>query len=168
MNASLLRKYDRVSMAHGIEARMPFLDWRVVTYCFSLPDDSKVGHGYSKRILREAMRGVLPEKIRTRTWKIGFHSPLAEWMSGPLGEWVLRRVQTKSFLESPISNAPAIRDFVIERQARKNWDDQSSNAVWRHIQADLWREQFFTSQVTAAHGRSSEVLGSVPAARDSV
>lgn len=154
VNASLLRKYDRVSMAHGIEVRMPFLDWRLVTYCFSLPDESKVGHGYAKRILREAMRGVLPEKIRTRTVKIGFQSPLVEWMNGALGDWVVRRVQTKRFLESPISNAPGIRDFVIERHARRNWDEQTAYAVWRHLQADLWRETFFTRAHAARVGQA--------------
>lgn len=145
INQSLMRKYDRISMAHGIEVRMPFLDWRLATYCFSLPDESKVGHGYSKRILRDAMRGVLPEKVRRRTTKIGFQSPMGSWMKGALGNWVAQRVQTKRFLEGTVSNGPAIRDFVLARQAAKDWNDVAAKKVWRHVQADLWREAFFAS-----------------------
>jgi asparagine synthase (glutamine-hydrolysing) len=150
VNQSLLRKYDRISMANGIEVRMPFMDWRLVTYAFSLPDESKVGGGYSKRILREAMRGILPEKILTRTAKIGFQSPLQEWMNGALGDWALQRAQTKHFLESPIVNGPAIRDFISQRQAAKNWSGTDARLVWRHLQADLWREAFFESRHVAA------------------
>ena len=145
VNQSLLRKYDRISMAHGIEVRVPFMDWRLVTYCFSLPDESKVGGGFSKRILREAMRGILPEKIRTRTAKVGFQAPLEEWMNGGLGDWALQRAQTEPFLTSPVSNGPAIRDFIAQRQAEKNWTGTDARLVWRHIQADLWRESFFNS-----------------------
>jgi asparagine synthase (glutamine-hydrolysing) len=143
VNQSLLRKYDRMSMSHGIEVRMPFLDWRLVTFAFSLPDESKVGGGYSKRILREAMRGILPEKIRTRTVKIGFQSPLSDWVNGDLGDWVAQRVQTKHFLESKVSNGPAIRDFVTQRHTEKGWDGGNIWLIWRHLQADLWREAFF-------------------------
>ena len=145
INQSLMRKYDRISMAHGVEVRMPFLDWRLVTFSFSLPDESKAGGGYSKRILREAMRGVLPEKIRTRTAKIGFQTPLANWMNGDLGDWVAKRAHTKHFLESPVSNGPAIRDFIAQHAA-KNWTGNDAWLVWRHLQADLWRETFFTSK----------------------
>jgi len=145
VNQSLLRKYDRISMANGIEVRMPFMDWRLVTYCFSLPDESKVGGGFSKRILREAMRGILPEKIRVRTAKIGFQAPLEEWMNGGLGDWALQRAQTESFLSSPVSNGPAISDFIAQRQSKKNWTGTDARLVWRHLQADLWRESFFGS-----------------------
>ena len=146
VNQSLLRKYDRISMAHGVEVRLPFMDWRLVTFAFSLPDQSKVGDGYSKRILREAMREILPDQIRTRTVKIGFQSPLADWMNGGLGDWVWKRSQTPHFLESPVVNGPAIRDFIAPRHATKNWNNTDARLVWRHLQADLWRESFFSSK----------------------
>ncbi len=148
-------------MAHGVEVRLPFLDWRLVTYAFSLPDESKVGNGYSKRILREAMRGILPETIRTRTVKIGFQSPLSNWMNGALGDWVLRRSQTKHFLEGPVANGRAIRDFIAPRHAAKNWDDTDARLVWRHLQADLWREAFFTSRSAGSNDPATKPPGSV-------
>ena len=133
-------------MAHGIEVRMPFMDWRLACYCFSLPDESKAGGGYTKRVLREAMRDVLPEKIRTRTRKIGFQAPIASWMNAELGDWAWERAQTKRFLDSPVWNGPAIRDYMAPRHAAKNWNDSSARKVWRYCQADLWLETFFDSR----------------------
>lgn len=143
INHSLMRKYDRMSMSHGIEVRMPFMDWRLVTFCFGLPDEAKAGGGCSKRILRDAMKGILPETIRTRTLKIGFQSPLAEWMNGGLGEWMWERVQTERFLNSPVMDGRAIRDFIAPIQAAKRWTDGDARRVWRYLHADLWRESFF-------------------------
>jgi Asparagine synthase len=62
---------------------MPFLDWRLVCYAFSTPDESKVSEGFAKRLLREAMRGVVPEPLRLRRDKLGFTAPVADWLGGP-------------------------------------------------------------------------------------
>ena len=126
-----------------VEVRMPFMDWRLVCYIFSLPDESKVGGGVTKRVLREAMRGIIPEKIRTRKPKIGFISPLQNWLNGDLGNWVWHRVGTKRFLESDIWDGVAIRDFIESRHRSKTWSMADGWRVWRYLQADLWREAFF-------------------------
>src|SRR5262249_56031215 len=81
---TLLRQFDRASMAHGIETRMPFMDWRLVTYGFSLPEASKIGGGVTKRVLRMAMQGLVPDAIRLRTNKIGFVSPVNACTGGHL------------------------------------------------------------------------------------
>ncbi len=81
---TLLRNYDRYSMSNGVEIRMPFMDHRLVTYTFSLPWTSKVGGTFTKRIMRDALKGILPEKIRTRRDKIGWNAPLHEWLQGSL------------------------------------------------------------------------------------
>ena len=52
---TILRNFDRLSMAHGIEVRMPFMDWRLVTYTMALPDASKSSNGYTKMVARQAM-----------------------------------------------------------------------------------------------------------------
>lgn len=155
-NWLLLHRYDRISMAHGIEVRLPFMDWRLVTYAFSLPDESKGGGGYSKRILREAMRGILPDKIRTRTPKIGFQAPLYEWMNGALGDWVYERSRESRFLENPVADGPALRDYIARRHAAKDWNGRDARIVWRHVQADLWRETFFTAKQKAATAAGQE------------
>lgn len=136
---NVLRTFDRCSMAHGVEIRMPFMDWRLVSYTFALPESTIAGDGYTKRVLREAMRGVLPEKIRTRRGKIGFSSPMPNWFNGAIGDWVQREVQTKAFVESELWNGPAIRDFVNERQQKKDWSQKAAQDVWRFVQANRWR-----------------------------
>ncbi len=71
---ALLRYEDRNSMTHAIESRVPFLDYRLVDLLFSLPSTWKINGILTKYILREAMLGILPELIRTRTDKIGFRA----------------------------------------------------------------------------------------------
>jgi asparagine synthase (glutamine-hydrolysing) len=109
---TILRDYDRYSMAHGVEVRSPFMDWRVVCYGFSLPSRSVLGGGYTKRILREAMRGRMPESVRTRRTKIPFKSPMDEWWRGPLRDFVWDTVASASFLASECWDGPQIRTLV--------------------------------------------------------
>ena len=82
---TLLRNYDRYSMAESVEVRMPFMDHRLVSFVFSLPLSSKLGGGYTKRIVRDAMKDIVPEPILTRRDKIGWNAPLHNWLSGELG-----------------------------------------------------------------------------------
>ncbi len=109
---TILRNFDRCSMAHGVEIRAPFMDWRVVCYSFSLTSANKLGGGFSKRILREAMRGILPELIRKRKRKLGFGYPFSYWWRGPMKTFMLDYINTRDFLQSEIWNGPAIRDLV--------------------------------------------------------
>jgi hypothetical protein len=92
------------------------------------------------------MRGILPEKIRTRIVKIGFQSPLENWMNADLGDWALQRAQTKHFLDNPLTDGVALRDYIAQRQATKSWAASDSKVVWRYLQADLWREAFFSKR----------------------
>lgn len=132
---TILRNFDRVSMAHAVEIRAPFLDWRLACYAFSLPWKSKIGGGYTKRVLREAMRGILPETIRTRKTKIGFASPVAEWMAGPLKQFVLDIVNSNDFLKSEIWQGSAIRDAVERLYA--SGEPKKVFSFWPYIQAAL-------------------------------
>jgi len=68
----LLRSFDYASMANGVEARTPFLDWRLVCFIFSLPSKEKLGQGHTKLLLRKSMKGILPEPVRTNKVKLGF------------------------------------------------------------------------------------------------
>ncbi len=83
--ASLLRYEDRDSMAFSIESRVPFLDYRLVEFIYSLSDDQKIRDGQTKWVMRQALKGILPEKIRIRQDKIGFATPEEIWMKAALG-----------------------------------------------------------------------------------
>lgn len=76
----LLRHEDRNSMAHSIESRMPFLDYELVEFTVRCPPSLKLRGGWTKWILREALRGVLPEEIRLRKSKLGFDIPDSNWL----------------------------------------------------------------------------------------
>lgn len=87
MLSGLLRFGDRLSMAHSREVRLPFCDPRIAEYVFSLPPELLVGEGQVKRVLRLAIRGLVPAAIVTRP-KQGFVPPQQRWLTGPLEGWV--------------------------------------------------------------------------------
>jgi asparagine synthase (glutamine-hydrolysing) len=76
----LLHYEDRNSMAHSIESRVPFLDFRLVELVIGLPDQFKLARGVTKRVLRGAMAGILPEPIAQRVDKMGFVTPEEIWL----------------------------------------------------------------------------------------
>lgn len=76
----LLHWEDRDSMAHSIESRTPFLDYRLVEFSLGLSSDHKISEGWTKRVLRESMKGILPEDIRIRIDKLGFVTAEEDWL----------------------------------------------------------------------------------------
>lgn len=80
----LLRYADRNSMAHSIEARLPFLNHQLVEFLFSLPDNYIISNGWSKKILRVSMQDILPETIQWRKDKIGYEPPQKDWFENKM------------------------------------------------------------------------------------
>jgi asparagine synthase (glutamine-hydrolysing) len=136
----ILRNFDRLSMAHGVEIRAPFLDWRLVTFIFSLPSNVKLGNCFTKHILRESMHGIIPESIRLRKSKIGFASPMIEWYKNALKPFVLDSLHSKEFLESEIWNGPLIRDFVNDCYRKEDY--RSATISWKYIQTMVLMKSF--------------------------
>jgi asparagine synthase (glutamine-hydrolysing) len=132
---SILRNFDRLSMASGIEIRAPLLDWRVVTYSFALPGDAKIGGGTTKRILRDSVRGLLPEKVRLRRDKKGFASPLSQWLSGGLGAVAGEVVNDAAFVERPLWDGPRVRDRITAGIERSDWGAVKRD--WSFVQTEL-------------------------------
>ena len=140
---SVLRNFDRLSMAHGVEVRSPFMDWRLVCFLFSLPSTSKIGDGFTKRILRDAMKGILPEPVRTRTQKLGFISP-PDASSSPQGREFMRDViASADFQHSSIWNGKKVAADLTEAENRG--DARSLHRAWIYVQAmslmNLFREK---------------------------
>lgn len=86
----LLRFCDRNSMAHSREVRLPFLSHDFVEFCFTLPDQYKINQGWTKYILRDSMKNLLPEEVAWRVDKVGYEPPQAKWMKN---EKVVERTQ---------------------------------------------------------------------------
>jgi asparagine synthase (glutamine-hydrolysing) len=110
---AILRNFDKASMMSGIEIRMPFMDHRLVSFVFNLPLKSKIGGGYTKKILRDSMRGILTDSVRNRTGKIGLSAPWSEWVESSLKEYILDTVGSASFLKSEYWNGKSIQEDMI-------------------------------------------------------
>ncbi len=85
---ALLQVEDRVSMAHGLESRVPLLDHELVELAATIPADVKFSDGTMKHVYKQATRSMVPDSIAKRTDKMGFPVPLQEWMRGPAREFV--------------------------------------------------------------------------------
>lgn len=109
---TILRNFDRCSMAHGVEIRAPFMDWRLVCLAFALPPEAKVRDGYGKFILRDAMRDILPPLVRDRRQKMGFVTPVFDWINSPLATYIRDVAGSASFLQSPYWNGPMVRSQI--------------------------------------------------------
>ncbi|MEW6405228.1 MAG: asparagine synthase (glutamine-hydrolyzing) [Chloroflexota bacterium] len=130
---SVLRNFDRLSMAHGVEVRSPLMDWRLVCFAFSLPSSSKIGSGFTKRVLRDAMKGILPESIRTRTKKLGFTSLPDAWSSPRAREFICDSVKSDEFRQSIIWDGKRIAQELED--VTQNGNDPKLRQAWIYVQA---------------------------------
>jgi asparagine synthase (glutamine-hydrolysing) len=130
---ALLRYEDRNSMAHSIEARVPYLDHRLVEVAFELDDACKLHGATSKYVLREALRGTIPERVRTRVDKIGFRAD-------PGVTAALARRPDVAFLSAPTDieqrwlNTDGVRRLLVE----SGESVAAEFALWRVLNAKLW------------------------------
>ncbi len=135
---SLLRYEDRNSMAHSIESRVPFLTPPFVEFVLSLPEDYLVGDdGTTKRVLRLAMKDLVPGTILQRRDKIGFQTPEANWMR-ELSHWVDNQISSGRLTTIPGLN----RSGVAHHWAEVKKSGRLSAAVWRWISLAAWRNEF--------------------------
>ncbi len=133
-----LRWEDRNSMANSVEARVPFLDHRLVEFSYSLPDDYLEKDGITKRVMRQALRGLLPEEIRLRKDKMGFATPEEVWV---------KQGNTELF-RNKIEEAVESTGGIIKPVSLKYFDDVASGRVqfdytyWRIILFNEWLQKF--------------------------
>ncbi len=134
---TLLRNYDRYSMANGVEIRMPFMDYRIVTLAMSLGWKSKLHGGYSKSIVRDAMAPYMPRDIAYRRTKIGFNTPIVEWMKGPLKDYFTDVISSSSFkscsLIDPASAASKITQVINDPAATFAMGEQAWSALYPYL-----------------------------------
>lgn len=150
---TILRNFDRMSMAHGIEVRMPFMDWRLVTYVMSLPDSAKADTQRSKLVARDAMEGKMPERIRIDKRKVGFNSPMPGWLNGPLAPWVEELLSVDNQAFSALVDVPALRRKVKRLTAAQAWDWQSVGRLWPYIHLKWYIDQVIHQPKPVQHDR---------------
>src|ERR1051325_4005062 len=126
-------------MAHSIEARVPFLDHRLVEFTLSLPDEFKTRDGITKRILKSAMTNVVPEKVLNRTDKKGFATPEERWLRDD------KKEEFRGFLVRTANEHPALLSATgIKQELDSMLAGKSafSNVFWRIITFGAWAERF--------------------------
>lgn len=136
----LLKWADRNSMRFSIEARMPFLDHRLVERTLAMHGDAFIKDGMTKHILREAMRGTLPEKIRLRKDKIGFGTPNEEWFrSEQFKPFILDLLHSDSFRGRGIIDADMAGKVYSRHLSRKV---NAAREIWKWINLELWFREY--------------------------
>ena len=130
-----LRITDRNSMAHSIEARMPFLDYRLVSLAFQLPVNWKMRGPWNKYVLREGMYQKIPESVRNRLDKMGFPTPTREWFANALYEPMQDLLGSQDVRERGIYNLTKIKkDLEQHKQGKINVAKQLFNLA----QFEIW------------------------------
>ena len=130
-----LRIEDRNSMAHSVESRVPFLDHRLVELVMALPAHWKMSDGWNKRVLREAMRGRIPDSVRLRRQKFGFPTSVKRWFAGPLADGMRDIVRDGPAMRSGWFDQPAVAR-ELERHIRGETD--ATNLLFNVAQLDAF------------------------------
>jgi asparagine synthase (glutamine-hydrolysing) len=154
----ILSKVDRMSMAHSVEVRPPFLDHRIAEFSASLPDSLKIQGLQQKRVLRELMKNRLPASIAKRK-KIGFDIPTHDWFRGILRPLLLETLTPKAVSESGIFRWETIDSLIaahLNRRANLGFH------LWGLVTLFRWMDRWKIE--TAARDERVEVCASVSAA----
>jgi asparagine synthase (glutamine-hydrolysing) len=138
---ALLLSEDRMSMSHSVEMRTPFLDYRLVEALGQVPPEKKLVRGWTKHILREAVKDLLPPEITWRKDKKGYSLPGDVWMRGALRSRVAEVLeQTMMCAELGFVNAPGARalfdDLLANRPGVQHYD------VLRIVTLEFWLRRF--------------------------
>ncbi|MGH7227809.1 MAG: asparagine synthase (glutamine-hydrolyzing) [Nitrospiraceae bacterium] len=134
----LLVKVDRATMAHGLEARSPFLDHRLVEFCASLPVHLKIRDGETKYLLKGAMRGTLPDQTLDRP-KQGFAVPIDRWFRDDCREFVREILLSPQCVARGYFRPDRVRLMIEEHQEGKsNW----AYRLYALLMLELWHREY--------------------------
>ena len=139
-NLPMLLQYgDRTSMAFSLEARLPFLDYRLIEFVGSLPYHLKIRGHVTKYVLRRAMRHLLPDEVADRPDKKGFPTPFALWLKGPLRPYVNDLLGSRPFTQRGLFHPDKVRTLLGEHCAGKS---DHAWLLWRVINIERWMQIF--------------------------
>jgi len=133
-----LRYEDRNSMAFSIETRLPFLDYRLVEFGFRLRNHLKLGGGVSKRIVREAMQGVIPSGVLGRRDKLGFVTPEDKWLTSNLRNNMQKILSDKNDMMTEYINKPSAAEIYTKYCGGEL---NLRQILWRIFNLNIWLNQ---------------------------
>jgi asparagine synthase (glutamine-hydrolysing) len=132
---ALLQIEDRMSMAHGLESRVPLLDHPIVEFAATVPANVKFKDGTMKHLFKNTFHSYLPEAIVARQDKMGFPTPLVEWVRGDAREFVLDTLSSRAATERElVDNARVAR--LLEKEPR------FGRKIWGLLSLEIWQQQF--------------------------
>jgi asparagine synthase (glutamine-hydrolysing) len=136
---ALLHVEDRVSMAHGLEARVPLLDHPLVECAATIPSDIKFEHGRMKHLFRRVAAPLLPASIVARTDKMGFPTPITEWVAGEARTFVTdvltsQAARSRAFID----NIAVVRKLTEEPKFGRR--------IWALLCLEIWQQEFHDRQ----------------------
>lgn len=136
---ALLQVEDRMSMAHGLESRVPFLDHPLVEFAATMPADVKFKDGTLKMALAKAMRGELPDSVANRTNKMGFPVPLTEWAKNELKDFIIGVFDSSQARNRPYFNHGSIIQNLTNEAS-------FGRKLWGLLSLELWHQEFHDKQ----------------------
>ena len=139
----LLMRVDKITMAHSLEARVPFLDHRFVEFTMSIPPHIRLPQsGLTKSVLKKAVEGILPDEIIYRK-KQGFAAPVKEWLRTTWYDYAFDTVQNSHFVKSGIFNKDFTkRLFEMHKSGKRDY----KNELFLLLMLSVWYKKFFGSQ----------------------
>jgi asparagine synthase (glutamine-hydrolysing) len=153
---SLLYFEDRNSMAFSLEARVPFLDRRLVEFCLGLKPEDRLGDGYTKRVLRDSLRDVLPPKVAARRDKKGYPTPFSAWLRGPLYGPVRDVLLDRAAVNRGVLNSPVI---ARKLEAHHRGERDYAVEIFNWLTLELWCRRFQSGPLADVHPISQELVG---------
>ena len=138
----LLMKQDQMSMATSVESRVPFLDHKLVEFTCRLPERLKLRGGTTKYILRESMKGVLPDAILSRS-KMGFPVPIGAWFRGAYRSVIDEYVLSERAMARDIFDPAFVRQLVTRHQTG---GENHSERLWALVNFEIWQRQYFDGE----------------------
>ena len=131
----ILTKVDRASMAVSLEARIPFLDPRLLDFVWRLPLDYRVRGSVGKWLLRQLVQRHVPAKIMDRP-KMGFGIPLKDWFRGPLKPWIESVIRLERLESAGLKPAPILLAWKEHQDGSRNWHYQ----LWPVLMYLEWKQ----------------------------
>lgn len=136
-----LRAEDRHATHFGLERLDPFLDYRLLEFMFRIPGRFKIRDGITKRLLRSAMRGILPEETRLRIKKTGWNAPAHVWFTGRGLTLVQDLVSSRAFRERGVYEVAAVERVIADHTAALADPSPRENHMmflWQLVNLELW------------------------------
>jgi asparagine synthase (glutamine-hydrolysing) len=139
----LLMRVDKITMSESLEARVPFLDHKLIEFTMDIPEKWKTKNGVAKYLLKKAVEGIIPDDIIYRK-KMGFAAPMADWLRGEFGHHVEQAVLSSKLLQRGFFNVDYIRAmFVDHRNQRRD----TSLYIWTLFNLTSWYDYWIEGKV---------------------